>query len=268
MTFEELKAVLEALLFVAPGPGPVPTEELARALPEEEHARIEEALAAVGSALHAEGKGIALEKIAGGWRLVTRRDLGRWVKEFLKVRRSERLSRQALETMAVVAYRQPVTAPEITEIRGVDATATLQTLLERGLVRIAGRKKVVGKPFLYGTTREFLIRFGLDRIEDLPSLDEFTGLLEETAGPGGGPAGAELPGLAASVAGESAPEEAPAPAGEEIVAPAPEGEEPVAPPPGAPDPAAAEQASEEVPEGEEKGESEEEPERTPPPEGE
>jgi segregation and condensation protein B len=240
MTFEDLKAVLEALLFVAPGPGPVPLEELARALPEEDRPRIEEALAALGSELHAQGRAVSLERIAGGWRLVTRRDLARWVKEFLKVRRSERLSRQALETLAVVAYRQPVTAPEITEVRGVDPTATLQTLLERGLVRIAGRKKVVGKPFLYGTTREFLVRFGLDRIEDLPSLDDFSGLIEETAGSLGSPVG------------EPGPQE-PAAGEEEVVAAEPAVEEAAAE-----EPAAGERGPTED------GEPEEEPEQAPP----
>jgi segregation and condensation protein B len=178
MTLDELKAVLEALLFAAPGP--VALEEIVRVVPGEEAPRIEEALRALGEAAAGAGRGVKLDRVAGGWRFVTRRELEPWVAEFLKVRRSERLSRAALETLAVVAYRQPVTAPEIAEVRSVDPTATLQTLLERGLVKIAGRKKVVGKPFLYGTTREFLIRFGLDRIEDLPSLEEFRGLIEET----------------------------------------------------------------------------------------
>jgi len=177
MKGEEVRAVLEALLFVAEGP--VETENLAAVLPEDARSLAGPALEELQRSCEKEGRGIRLVRIAGGWRLQTRPELFTWVSEFLKVRRKERLSRQALETLAVITYRQPVTAPEIAEIRGVDPTAAVRTLLDRGLVRITGRKKVVGKPFLYGTTGLFLEEFGLDSLDDLPDLKEFEDLLEE-----------------------------------------------------------------------------------------
>ena len=132
MKREEVRAVLESLLFVAEGP--VATEALAAVLPEEARAGVEDALEEVRRRYEQDGSGIQLVRVAGGWRLQTRPELYTWVSEFLKVRRKERLSRQALETLAVVTYRQPVTAPEIAEIRGVDPAAAVRTLLDRGLV--------------------------------------------------------------------------------------------------------------------------------------
>ena len=111
-------------------------------------------------------------------RLATRPELGGWLRRFFEVAGGNKLSMAALETLAIIAYRQPMTGPEIQELRGVSAAGVLKTLLERRLVRIAGRKEVVGKPFLYGTTREFLVHFGLNSLKDLPPLEEF----EETFG--------------------------------------------------------------------------------------
>ncbi|MDX1632326.1 MAG: SMC-Scp complex subunit ScpB, partial [Thermoanaerobaculia bacterium] len=105
--------------------------------------------------------------------LATRPDLHEYLKKFFETGSRRRLSMAALETLAIVAYRQPVTAPEVQELRGVDSSGVLKTLLERRLIRIAGRKQVVGKPFLYTTTREFLMQFGLESLEDLPPLEEF-----------------------------------------------------------------------------------------------
>jgi segregation and condensation protein B len=173
----EMLAALEAVLFVSPEP--VSRRRLLDLFLEEEQ---EEAAAAVqelerrfssdrdgGGA----GRGIILEEVAGGLRLITRPDLDDWLRTFFDAGRSRKLSIGALETLAIVAYRQPVTAPEIQELRSVNPSGVLKTLLERRMVRIAGRKEVVGKPFLYATTQDFLVHFGLRSLKDLPPLEEF-----------------------------------------------------------------------------------------------
>jgi len=111
-------------------------------------------------------------EIAGGYQIVTRSDLHEWVRRLFQERATQKLTVQALETLAVIAYKQPLTALEINEIRGVNTSGVLNTLLERGLIKIAGRKHVVGRPFLYATTREFLIRFGLNDLADLPKVED------------------------------------------------------------------------------------------------
>ena len=114
--------------------------------------------------------GLQLAQVAGGYQITTRPELHEWVRRLFHERSAQKLSVAALETLSVMAYRQPVTAAEITEIRGVNASGVLSTLLERHLVKIVGRKNVVGRPFLYGTTKEFLMRFGLKDLTDLPRM--------------------------------------------------------------------------------------------------
>jgi segregation and condensation protein B len=116
--------------------------------------------------------GLQLVEVAGGYQIVTRSDLHEWVRRLFHERSSQKLSVQALETLAVIAYRQPVTAAEITEIRGVNTSGVLNTLLERHLIKIVGRKQVVGRPFMYSSTKEFLIRFGLNDLDDLPKVED------------------------------------------------------------------------------------------------
>jgi len=123
-------------------------------------------------------RGIMVEEVAGGVRLVTRPEMVGWLRRFFDVAGGSKLSMAALETLAIIAYRQPITGPEIQELRSVSPVGVIKTLLERRMVRIAGRKEVVGKPFLYATTREFLIHFGLKSLKDLPPLEDF----EETFG--------------------------------------------------------------------------------------
>src|SRR5256712_13214107 len=114
--------------------------------------------------------GLQLVEVAGGYQILTRSDLHDWVRKLSHERSTQRLTVQALETLAVIAYKQPITALEVTEIRGVNTAGVLNTLLERGLIKIVGRKQVVGRPFLYATTKEFLIRFGLNDLSDLPKV--------------------------------------------------------------------------------------------------
>src|SRR5436305_6186830 len=174
----EMEAALEAILFVSSEP--VPRTKLLELFEEEEREQAAEALEAVLARYSAgeEGRGVLVEDVAGGVRRATRPEVVGWLHRFFDVSGSNKLSMAALETLAIIAYRQPTTGPEIQELRGVSAVGVLKTLLERRLVRITGRKEVVGKPFLYGTTREFLVHFGLNSLKDLPPLEE----LEESFG--------------------------------------------------------------------------------------
>ncbi len=175
----EMEAALEAILFVSSEP--VPRTKLLELFDEEEREQAAEALEAVLARYSGdEGRGVLVEDVAGGVRLATRPEVVGWLRRFFDVSGGNKLSMAALETLAIIAYRQPITGPEIQELRGVSAAGVLKTLLERRLVRIVGRKEVVGKPFLYGTTREFLVHFGLNSLKDLPPLEE----LEESFGSG------------------------------------------------------------------------------------
>src|SRR5436309_6737728 len=183
----EMEAALEAILFVSSEP--VPRTKLLELFDEEEREQAAEALEAVLARFAGEeGRGVLVEDVAGGVRLATRPEMVGWLRRFFDVSGGNKLSMAALETLAIIAYRQPITGPEIQELRGVSAAGVLKTLLERRLVRITGRKEVVGKPFLYGTTREFLVHFGLNSLKDLPPLEEF----EETFGSGAASAAAGL----------------------------------------------------------------------------
>ncbi|HEY0514948.1 MAG TPA: SMC-Scp complex subunit ScpB [Thermoanaerobaculia bacterium] len=206
----EMEAAFEAILFVSSEP--VPRAKLLELFEEEERELATEALEAV-LARYAEGdgRGVLVEDVAGGVRLATRPEVVGWLRRFFDVAGGNKLSMAALETLAIIAYRQPVTGPEIQELRGVSAAGVLKTLLERRMVRIAGRKEVVGKPFLYGTTREFLVHFGLNSLTDLPPLEEF----EETFGSGDATAVAGLAEMAGLSQREQEAGEGEVPAGED-----------------------------------------------------
>jgi segregation and condensation protein B len=173
----ELRAAIEAILFVSNEP--VTIDSLADALSAEPSA-VAEQVEEFRQFLDANTGGFKLERTAGGWRLASRPEHEAVLKKYFAKKGEGRLSIAALETLAIVAYRQPITAPEISDIRSVNSTGVLHTLLERHLVRVAGRKAVVGSPFLYRTTREFLIHFGLNDIRDLPALEEFGDLIGES----------------------------------------------------------------------------------------
>ena len=177
----DMEAAIEAVLFVSSEP--VPRTRLLEMFEEEEREQAAEALEAVLSRYQGgDGRGVFVEDVAGGVRLATRPEMVTWLRRFFDVSGGTKLSMAALETLAIIAYRQPITGPEVQELRSVNPAGVIKTLLERRLVRITGRKEVVGKPFLYGTTREFLVHFGLNSLRDLPPLEEF----EETFGGGGG----------------------------------------------------------------------------------
>ena len=165
----ELKAIVEAMIFASPEP--LTPKALVKLLDNEPKEDVLAALEALKADYEQPG-GLQLVEVAGGFQIVTRPDLHEWVRRLFHERSTQKLSAQALETLAVIAYRQPITALEITEIRGVSASGVLNTLLERHLVKIVGRKQVVGRPFMYATTREFLIRFGLKDLSDLPKVED------------------------------------------------------------------------------------------------
>lgn len=180
-TRADMEAVIEAVLFVANDP--VTRERLADIFGESEQDEARQAVESVVQRYQERSEsGILIDEVAGGLRLVSRPDLHDYLRKFFEVSSANKLSMPALETLAIVAYRQPVTAPEIQELRSVNSSGVLKTLLERRLVRIAGRKEVVGKPFLYATTREFLLHFGLRSLKELPPLEQFEELFGAEAG--------------------------------------------------------------------------------------
>lgn len=173
---ESLEPAVGAMIFASDEPV-LPTE-IASALGGVDLARVEEAIQWLERHFQRNDVGLQVERVAGGVRIATRADVGSWVRRFFRERNKTRLSLPALETLAIVAYRQPMTAPEIQAIRGKDPSAALKGLLEKKLIRCLGRKKVVGSPLLYGTTKQFLLHFGLDSLADLPSIEDFDQFLD------------------------------------------------------------------------------------------
>ena len=180
MEREEIKSILESLLFVADGPQSV--QRFAEALESVELDLIQEILNELQSEMAGPGRGIRLVEVAGGYQLRTTKGNADWVKKFLGGRPA-RMGRATLETLAIIAYRQPITKAEIEAIRGVDVDGVITTLLERSLIRAVARKDVPGRPFLYGTTAEFLQLFNLKDLSHLPTLKEMEDItLPEIAG--------------------------------------------------------------------------------------
>ena len=174
----EMQAVMEAVIYVADDL--VKTEHFREVFPEESLESIKLALAEMVEAFNRREGGMQIREIAGGWRMTTRPEHHEHIRSYLKTRPGSKLSLAALETLAVIAYKQPVTQAEIQTIRGKKSnSAVLQTLLEKKLVSLQGRKQVVGRPILYGTSREFLIHFGLNSLADLPTQEEFAQIVGE-----------------------------------------------------------------------------------------
>jgi segregation and condensation protein B len=172
---DHLKPIVEALIFASPEP--VTPKQLYKLLDSEPKEDVDAALSAVRADYERAG-GLQLVEVAGGYQIVTRPELHEWVRKLFHERTSQKLSVQALETLAVIAYKQPVTSAEIAEIRGVTSSGgVLSTLVDRRLIRTVGRKPVVGRPFMYATTREFLERFGLNDLSDLPKVEEMSDAL-------------------------------------------------------------------------------------------
>ena len=201
---ETLKALIEAIIYVAPEP--VSLDAILRTLEGEERARVKSKLEELTADFQQAQHGIQIREVAGGYKFFSKPEHHEVVRKFVKsLRPPMRLSKPALETLAVIAYRQPVTLPEIDEIRGVDCGGVIHTLLEKKLVVTAGRKNVVGRPILYRTSRDFLVHFGLKDVGELPSLKEFEELAKQALGSEWTAAEAEPPQPEASPATAAGP---------------------------------------------------------------
>ena len=170
----EIMAIVEALIFVADEPV---TARLLAEVIEEDRQTVQAAIEELKNEYDAREGGLQIREIAGGWQLSTRTQFHEEVRKFLKTRPSARLSLASLETLAVIAYKQPVTVPEILEIRGVQSASAIKTLLDKRLIVAKGRKETVGRPMQYGTSKDFLIQFGLNDLTELPSIEDFEDLV-------------------------------------------------------------------------------------------
>ena len=173
----EVRAVVEALIFASPQP--VTAREIGKVLQGVPKEDWQKALEEIRADYARDGRGLQLVEVANGYQITTRPEYNDWVRELIDPKSPTRLSIQALETLAVIAYKQPVTLPEIIELRGIKSGGVIKTLLEKRLIRILGRKEVVGRPILYGTTKHFLLHFGMKDLGELPKIEEFAEYLGE-----------------------------------------------------------------------------------------
>jgi segregation and condensation protein B len=169
----EMMAIIESLIFVSEEP--LSTKALADVL-REDRGWIETAVEGLAEEFNARNGGLHLREVAGGWQFATRPEHHEHVRAFLKSRPSAKLSLASLETLAVIAYKQPITLPEILEIRGVQSPSAIKTLLDKRLIKACGRKETIGRPMMYGTSKEFLLQFGLKDLSELPSIEDFEDL--------------------------------------------------------------------------------------------
>jgi segregation and condensation protein B len=174
-SISEIVSIVEALVFVSDEPITVKT--LSDVL-EEDKETIEAAVEELKQEYELREGGLQLREIAGGWQISTRTEYHEEIRKFLKMRPSAKLSLAALETLAVIAYKQPVTVPEILEIRGVQSASAIKTLLDKKLITAKGRKETVGRPMMYGTSKDFLLQFGLKDLSELPSIEDFEDLAQ------------------------------------------------------------------------------------------
>ncbi len=169
----ELMAIIEALIFVSEDP--LPVKVMADVLGEE-RGWVQVAVESLATEFNERNGGLLMRDLAGGWQIATRPEFHEHVRAYLKSRPSAKLSLAALETLAVISYKQPVTVPEILEIRGVQSSSAIKTLLDKRLIVAKGRKETVGRPMMYGTSKEFLLQFGLKDLTELPSIEDFEDL--------------------------------------------------------------------------------------------
>ena len=169
----ERSAIIEALIYVADEP--LSAKTIAEVLKDDE-ASISSAIESLATEFNGRAGGLQLREVAGGWQFATRPEYHDHVRAFLKSRPSAKLSLASLETLAVIAYKQPITVPEILDIRGVQSPSSIKTLLDKKLIVAKGRKEAVGRPMMYGTSKEFLIQFGLKDLSELPSIEDFQDL--------------------------------------------------------------------------------------------
>ena len=171
----EIVSIVEALIFVADEP--LSIRAIADVL-EEDRETIQAAVEQLKQEYDERESGLQMREIAGGWQISTRTEFHEEIRKFLKTRPNAKLSLASLETLAVIAYKQPVTVPEILEIRGVQSASAIKTLLDRRLIVAKGRKETVGRPMQYGTSKDFMIQFGLKDLSELPSIEDFEDLVQ------------------------------------------------------------------------------------------
>ena len=167
----QIKNIIEAMLFASDKP--LFLSEIKSVLESPDANQIKDVIAELAGEYETQGRALKIKEIAGGYQIVTDPVLAPWLKKLYKTAGADRLSGPSLETLAIIAYKQPATKPEIEAIRGVNVDGVLKTLIEKNLVRILGRRETVGRPIIYGTTQEFLQYFGLNSLEELPKLEEF-----------------------------------------------------------------------------------------------
>ena len=167
----ELKKVLETLLFITDAP--LPVSRIAQLCEIKNKERLETALVELRKSYDEEGRTLQVMQVAGGWQLATRPEYGLWVRKLYQNKMTVRLTQAALETLCIIAYKQPLTRAEVEAIRGVEVIGPLETLTQRRLITVVGRRESIGRPILYGTTSEFLRQFGLNSLDDLPKLESF-----------------------------------------------------------------------------------------------
>jgi segregation and condensation protein B len=167
----ERAAIIESLIFVSDEP--ITTKVIAAVLKEDDKEAIERAIRLLAEEFNGRNSGLQLREVAGGWQFATRPEYHEHVRAFLRTRPSAKLTIASLETLAVIAYRQPITVPEILEIRGVQSPSAIKTLLDKKLIVAKGRKETVGRPMMYGTSKDFLLQFGLKDLTELPSVEDF-----------------------------------------------------------------------------------------------
>ncbi len=172
MTNEEAKKIIETLLFVSERP--LAIERIKEILEEMTKDAIKQLIEELKSDYIQTNRIFTIEEVGGGYRLATDPYYGPWIRKLYKSDRRDKLSVPSLETLSIISYKQPITRAEIEAIRGVNVDGVMKTLLDRNLIKMTGRKEIIGRPFLYGTTKEFLIHFGLNALEDLPKLKDFT----------------------------------------------------------------------------------------------
>ncbi|MFA6355501.1 MAG: SMC-Scp complex subunit ScpB [Candidatus Omnitrophota bacterium] len=172
MELSEAKKIIEALLFTSEKP--ITIEQMKEVLEEVDAKDIKTALAELQKEYETLGRSFKVYELAGGYQMVTMPEFADYLKKFYRVKSKDKLTKPALETLAIVAYRQPITKADIEDIRGVNVDGVIKTLADRQLIKITGRKDAPGRPILYGTTKEFLDRFGLSTLNELPKLGEFT----------------------------------------------------------------------------------------------
>ncbi|HEV7858370.1 MAG TPA: SMC-Scp complex subunit ScpB [Pyrinomonadaceae bacterium] len=169
----DLMAIIEALIFVSEEPL---TLKMMSDVIQEERGWVEAAVEELAQEFNERNSGLQLREVGGGWQIATRPEYHEYVRAYLKSRPSAKLSLASLETLAVIAYKQPITVPEILEIRGVQSPSAIKTLLDKRLIVAKGRKETIGRPMMYGTSKEFLLQFGLKDLSELPSIEDFEDL--------------------------------------------------------------------------------------------